>query len=501
MEEILPANLELEKGLLCSCIKEPALLVEPSLEPDLLVYPANRALFMVLRGLACSLTQFDFPIVKHHCADLLEELGGAQSLSSLWEFVPSAANWRFYRDELALIKVRRELIIGAQKLIAELIHPEPGLALEDIVMRLGQLEGAISHNGARALSPHSSIVALAGEEIDSTLNLLGNRWLSRGTGAIICAPSGIGKSTLSIQAAALWACGKTAFGIHPVAPWRILIIQSEDDRNDMREMSRVLFEMMEAGLIKKDDLSLIDHNTHVERVGDLAGAAFVSQLDRWLKGSHFDMVFTNPLMSFVGSELSEQSNLTNFLRLQLGPVLEAHGTGAIVIHHTGKLLGEADKRREWWEYMYLLFGSSELTNWARAILFIKPTPDSGVFEFISAKRYEKIGWSERSYFFSHSSGGLLWVPSKAEVIEAARAARVAPKRAPTTYDALLGVLSAEEKLPRQAVLERAKVRLDKGRNWTLDALCELVRVGSLVRSEGYNPQGQPFVFYSLPSLE
>ena len=48
----------------------------------------------------------------------------------------------------------------------------------------------------------------------------------------IVAPSGLGKSTLSIQMAVLWCCGLIAFGITPHKALRILIIQSEDDQGD-----------------------------------------------------------------------------------------------------------------------------------------------------------------------------------------------------------------------------------------------------------------------------
>ena len=43
-------------------------------------------------------------------------------------------------------------------------------------------------------------------------------WLRKGGGAFVVAPSGVGKSVFTIQAAICWALGKPAFGVEPVRP-------------------------------------------------------------------------------------------------------------------------------------------------------------------------------------------------------------------------------------------------------------------------------------------
>lgn len=79
--------------------------------------------------------------------------------------------------------------------------------------------------------------------IDLSAVLAGDRWLSRKTGSLIIAPSGHGKSSLSIQLAVAWACGRVCFGIKPKASWRILIVQAEDDDNDVTEFSKCIERM------------------------------------------------------------------------------------------------------------------------------------------------------------------------------------------------------------------------------------------------------------------
>jgi RecA-family ATPase len=55
-------------------------------------------------------------------------------------------------------------------------------------------------------------------EIDETKNLLGNRWLERGTFATLIGSSGIGKSVAAMQSAILVAAGLPVFGIKPPRP-------------------------------------------------------------------------------------------------------------------------------------------------------------------------------------------------------------------------------------------------------------------------------------------
>jgi RecA-family ATPase len=69
-------------------------------------------------------------------------------------------------------------------------------------------------------------------EIDETQNILGHRWVERGTFATLIGSSGIGKSVAAMQIAIQAAAGLPVFGIPPVRPLNVMVIQSEDSRND-----------------------------------------------------------------------------------------------------------------------------------------------------------------------------------------------------------------------------------------------------------------------------
>jgi AAA domain len=113
----------------------------------------------------------------------------------------------------------------------------------------------------------ASLLDYSKRTIDPSQTLLGDRWLSRGDGAFIVGPLGVGKSVLTVQAAVQWAVGQTAFGIEPAKPLCSLIIQAEDDEGDVIEMAKVVTHL---GL---DDLQLelVGANTHIEFVNDLSG--------------------------------------------------------------------------------------------------------------------------------------------------------------------------------------------------------------------------------------
>ena len=63
--------------------------------------------------------------------------------------------------------------------------------------------------------------------------LLGDRLLCRGGTLLFVGPSGIGKSSSSMQQDICWALDREAFGITPARPLRILTIQAENDGGDL----------------------------------------------------------------------------------------------------------------------------------------------------------------------------------------------------------------------------------------------------------------------------
>ena len=95
-----------------------------------------------------------------------------------------------------------------------------------------------------------------------------------------------------------------------------------------------------------------------------------------------------------------------------------HNLGCLIVHHTGKTQFQKKQDFAWFDWMYDMAGGAVLTNWARAVLIIAPSQCPGTYKFIAAKRYEKIGWQEREYWFAHSTENdrMLWIPADPEQI-------------------------------------------------------------------------------------
>jgi hypothetical protein len=248
-----------------------------------------------------------------------------------------------------------------------------------------------------------SLAWYANHPIDDTQTLLGNRYLCRTAGMFMVAPSGMGKSTLSIQMAILWCCGLVAFGIPPRGKLRILIVQAEDDEGDCTEMAQVMNHLELTG----DQKRLVENNTELIRCNHLVGQRFVEALESCLRqakdgGRPFDLVIINPYGVFLGDDVKNTTACTRFLNELLNPVLNELGVAAILVHHTPKTNFQNTDKYKLWDWMYWGAGCASITNWARAILVIKPEGDDmEIFKFIAAKRGSRIGEEWRDSFTRH----------------------------------------------------------------------------------------------------
>jgi AAA domain len=276
---------------------------------------------------------------------------------------------------------------------------------------------------AQKITPWKSrpLFDFANSEIDHSQTLLANRFLCRGGGLILVGPSGIGKSSASIQCATLWACGLEAFGIKPRRPLRILIVQAEDDDGDITEMARM---MNHLGLTEAEK-QLVQKNVHIAGVNDKAGDEFLTHLKATLeehqeRGICFDLVIINPLTAYIGGDETRPEICTSFLRTGINPILTKHNCAALVVHHPPKTSNQATDKFNAHDWQYRGAGSAHITNWSRAYIVIEPI-GNGVFRFIAAKRGSRIGWDSPEKFFAHSKDGTLnWLEANGEQVSEAK---------------------------------------------------------------------------------
>ena len=143
-------------------------------------------------------------------------------------------------------------------------------------------------------------------------NILGNRWLCKGGSCLFVGQSGIGKSSLCMQMSMNWALGRTTFGIRPERPLKSLIVQAENDRGDVAEM----FQGSLSGLgIKRSDdaFKALEKNLVIVTESVQTGEEFANAV-RLLVAKHKpDLVWLDPLLSFIGDDISKQDVCSYFL--------------------------------------------------------------------------------------------------------------------------------------------------------------------------------------------
>jgi hypothetical protein len=352
--------------------------------------------------------------------ECLDEVGDREGLNRFYEQSYLAGSADYYITQVRKFCARRTSILDNKKRIDAAYKNAEGD--ERIWDPDGSYMGA---SPARKLQG-ASFLDLSQREIDESQTLLGDRYLCRGGGMFIVAPSGHGKSAIVAQASILFACGLPAFGIKPARPLRSLVVQAEDDEGDITEMARMVDHL---GLTA-NQRKMVGENTHVEFINDVTGKPFLTVCDGFLAQRRADLLWINPYTAYLGADIKDDGLNSQFLRSDLNPILTKRDCAAVMIHHTPKTNFRDTTAWKASDWMYAGAGAAVLTNWARAYLVIEPCSDThGVYKFIAAKRGKRIGWGDefREYeqFWAHSQeeGKILWVPASNEQVAAGKKAK------------------------------------------------------------------------------
>ena len=237
-------------------------------------------------------------------------------------------------------------------------------------------------------------------------NLIGNRWLTRGSSMIISGGTGIGKSSLMMQVIIRWSLGLDFFGIAPVRPLKIGVIQAENDKGDLAEA----FQGVARGLSTTGDemkrlQTQLEFRTESVRTGD----QFLAYARRFIHRSKLDVIVADPLFSYFGGDLSDQGEVSVFLRNKLQPILHETKVVWIWMHHISKpQRKEGGEPLTTMELAHAGFGSSELANWAREIAVLHEVGQSKPrrFQLAFCKRGGRL--PATSLNLQHGTTGIKW---------------------------------------------------------------------------------------------
>lgn len=239
-------------------------------------------------------------------------------------------------------------------------------------------------------------------EFDTANNpddLIGNRWLERGTAAMLFGPTGIGKSVLTMMMAGFWALGLAFFGVRPKRPLRVVIMQAENTEADMAESFRAMLkglrkhQKIEEGSPEDEEmLATLRENFRMIRNDRDTGEKWVERARQVIVKFDADILFSDPLLAYSGCDASDQEKMTKLLRNQINPMLAATRCSLFFVHHIGKPRADQknDKQRTIYQMAYAGLGSSEIMNWPRAIMVLEPISNE-VFRLVFAKRGMRAG--------------------------------------------------------------------------------------------------------------
>ena len=240
--------------------------------------------------------------------------------------------------------------------------------------------------------------------------LMGDRYLCRGGSVLLVGQSGIGKSSMTMQMAVLLALGRNVFGMVVKRPMKQIVIQAENDFGDMSEMLQGVLEAMDISEFDPE-FDIIKENIRFIEDFNHSGDAFIAEVQRKVDRYSPDIVWIDPLLSFIGDDISRQDVCAKFLRQGLNPISKVSGVSWFIPHHTNKPPIDPKFKQTG---SYLGTGSSELVNWARAVITLKETETKGTFNLDFEKRGKRAGVRDldmvrtTKLWLKHADHGIHW---------------------------------------------------------------------------------------------
>jgi len=226
-------------------------------------------------------------------------------------------------------------------------------------------------------------------------NLIGDRWIRRGSSLLFVGQSGCGKSSMAAYQGLKWASGEAWFGVRPVRSLKVVYIQAENDIADQHDALKGAAQMTFGK--ENWERGLRNANMLFFRETVRTGADFAVMLRRLVRKTKADLVYIDPLLSYMGGNPSDIEVCANFTRHLLQPIMMETGVVLVLVHHFPKPKGKDDKPESVADLAYSGFGSSDLTNWAREVIVMKEVGFNNPRRFMlgMAKRADRSGMTDK----------------------------------------------------------------------------------------------------------
>jgi len=318
-------------------------------------------------------------------------------LTEIWTSVASCVPLPGWIDLVIDASRRRKLLAALRKAAASIAE---GVPTEQIASYANLQIEECKAGGGLSMVTGSSVEDLLKYDTKNDPNtLIGNRWLCKGGSIIFNAQSGVGKSSLNMQLAIGWALADRweftkalTFGMQAVRPMKQVIIQAENDIGDQAEVLQSLLLKLGKSWIGEKELEALAERLWIYRDNIHSGMEFLQTVEALIARHKPDIVWIDPLMCYLGDDISDQAVVTNFCN-GLNRIGSKTGVLFALIHHVPKPK-EGGARTES-DLAYSGFGSSALTNWAREVATLTrvktPAGDPPTFSLTMTKRRMRAG--------------------------------------------------------------------------------------------------------------
>jgi replicative DNA helicase len=329
----LPFSQDMEKGLLCSVLNSSEVLsyCAVSLAPEMFYLSAHRHVFRALRALNNENAPIDFLTLKNflESAGCLEEIGGPQYLNELFGFVPSSANWQFYREYLLSYYFCRTGIVRCTDLLAKLYDFNPYRSDEENPREL--IVGTFERLVAQLDDRNSTKPKTFPELVDETLQEIEKRAVSPGVTGIrfdlekldreidgvqpgeLCVISGqtsSGKSALALQALLCTAQagkGTALFSLEMPGTQTVERMFAAEGEIPMKALRVGLFSESQWAKLRQSAQRLKGHPIHIEGDGVYSITTILDRC-RLLKAKHDIELVVVDYLQLVHSSLTRRED-------------------------------------------------------------------------------------------------------------------------------------------------------------------------------------------------
>ncbi len=221
---------------------------------------------------------------------------------------------------------------------------------------------------------------------DDCSYLLSNRLLRRGESAGLVGPSGLGKSTTAVQMAIQWSAGLPALGLAPLAPMRVIMMQSENDEAEMSMLTRGILRVAD---FTAEQAAMVDENFVMAEVS--GGEHLLAMVEHYVREHDADLLIIDPVMAYYAGEISSASEFGGFLRT-LAAQFKRLNVAVMFVHHAGKKKTTPGGAAIDIDAIYGGIGSSEFSNVPRVIFTLDQHREAGFARLKIGKRAKRSPW-------------------------------------------------------------------------------------------------------------